>query len=362
MVMNRFLIIANVCLILAGIGFAYGAGSYVVSATDGLNDVAGVVLNDNGSAFTLGRPFFFASSARIGTTSPQIVTVNGVQKVWIHHTFLGPNNLPVYGIAKYDLATGQLEALLPVPRFLISRLDVLNIFTSPNRTLNSKRNTNDIFSALLNPASGAPGARKSVFNNVTASDVVFGATISRDGKFSVESVQHLQSRMIQSRKVLSGGGAGLANVLSTDVVGYSPTITDTLGTAAPAAALHASATFRLLAYRVFRNFGTANQQSQILTQQLDDTTGQAIGTPKPLTNFVKAPQFGPQSTHSVALAQDGSFILYTVNSSACKKEIMVIQRLGASGNKVGPPKTLFGCTQLSTIPIGLFGMDVVKLP
>jgi hypothetical protein len=365
--MDRFIKILIISLVLSGIGTVHASGTYILTATDGQNVVAGVMLTDTGTTFTIGRPFLFISSAKIGTTSPQIVTVNGVQKVWIHHTFLSSANLPVYGIAKFDLTTGQLEALIPVPGFLISRLDILNIFADSDRSLTSKKNTNDVFSALLNPSSGIPGARKSVFNNVPPSDVVFGATISRDGKLSVQSVQHTEgsniTRVIQAKKVLNGGGSGSPSGISSNVVGYSPAITDALGTSAPGGTpSHTSSTFRLLAYRVFRNFGTANQQSQILIQQVNDVTGFPIGAARALTNFVKAPQFGLESSHSIAFAQDGTFILYTTFNSGCQKNILIAQRLNASGNKAGPSQVLAGCNQLASNPLGLYGMDIVKLP
>jgi hypothetical protein len=332
------------------IGLAYAGGEYVVTYTNGRNDVGFFDLFDDGTTFQAGQRFFFTSSARIGTTSPKITYENG-WKVRIHHTFAASNALPVYGIAKFNRQTGLEPPLLPVPAFVIGRFDVLNLFTG--RTLNSKRNTNDISSALLDPTTGAPRAGKSVFNNVNAGDIVFGATISRDGQAAVQGLAKLQGpalvNQIRTRTVLDGRGTGTSNVISSGVVAYTPTITNR----------SASGAFRLLAYRVFRNIGTPTQQSQILTQQLNEATLQPIGVAKQFTNFAKALQFGPETAHSVALAQDGRFIIYTRYNSACKKEIMVIQRLGPrTGNKIGPPKVLFGCGSLANIPVGYYGIDV----
>lgn len=356
---KRFLTLISLCFTLLITGAAYCAGEhYVVSYTNGRNDVGFFDLIDNGTTFQRGQRSFFTSSARIGTTSPEIICEGGEGvdlcefKVKIHHTFAASNGLPIYGIAKFHWRTGQLEPpLVPVTAFGIGRFDVLNIFTG--RILNSKRNTNDISSALLNPTTGAPGARKSVFNNVNAGDVVFGATISRDGRAAVQGLAKLQGpafvNQIRTRTVLDGGGTGTPNVISSGVATYTPSITTR----------RALGAFRLLAYRVFRNIGTPTQQSQILTQQLNETTLQPIGVAKQFTNFANAPQFGPETTHSVALAEDGRFMIYTRYNPACKKQIMVIQRLGPrTGNKIGPPKILFGCSSLANIPVGYYGIDV----
>lgn len=358
MTANRFLTIITLCFTLLSIGPAYAQNdfSYVVTYTNGRNDVGFFRLQVNGTTFKAGPRFFFTSSARIGTTSPQLFGTYRDANVWVHHTFAGPNNEPIYGIAKFDFYTGQLLQLVPFPEFLIQRFDVLNIIEQcctflhprqfPDRTLFSNRNTNDIFSARLNPVT-VPGATQFVFNNANDRDVVFGAAISRDGRAAVQGLRKLRGsafvNQILTRKVLDGGGTGPLNVISSGVAAYSPTISNT----------------RLLAYRIFQNFGKANQQSQILTQRLNNRTLQPIGAAKQITNFARAPRFGRETAHSVALAETGDFMIYTLYNSACKKEIMYIQPLDPNtGNKIGPPKILKGCNSLANIPVGYYGIDL----
>jgi hypothetical protein len=355
MTTKRFLTAISFCFTILGIGHAYAADdTYVVSYTNGRNDVGFFNLVDNGTTFQAGQRFFFTSSARIGTTSPKIdYIVNHGWEIRIYHTFAASNGLPIYGIAKFVWETGQLEPpLLPVPALMIGRFDVLNIFT--DRTLISKRNTNDISSAFVDRTTGAPAARKSVFSNVNFRDFVFGATISRDGRAAAQCLAKLQGstfvNQIRTRKILEGGGIGTPYVIPSDVPAYTPTITNTN---------YLGVQTRLLAYRVFRNFGTPTQQSRILTQQLNGTTLQPIEAVKQFTNFAKAPQFVPETAHSVVLGQNGRFIIYTSYNSACKKQIMFIQRLRTNtGDKIGPPQVLFGCGSLVNIPVGYYGIDV----
>src|SRR5262245_20889309 len=177
MITIRFLAKIFLVLLILNTGTAFADGTYVVTYTNGRNDVGFFQLTDSGTTFTAGTRFFVTTNTRIGTTSPRLINLNGVSQVWVHHTFTGSGILPVYGIAKFVLQTGQLVRLQPVPNFLIQRFDVLNI-TGPccfgsgqARTLNSKRGTLDISTALLNANTGVPGARKIVFNNAETGDV-----------------------------------------------------------------------------------------------------------------------------------------------------------------------------------------------
>src|SRR5262245_52569721 len=112
--MNTIRFPAKIVLVLLILyaGTAFADGTYIVSYTNGRNDVGFFQLTDNGTTFTAGTRFFVTGNTRIGTTSPQLIKVNGVSQVWVHHTFMGSGLLPVYGIAKF-LQTGQLVRLQP---------------------------------------------------------------------------------------------------------------------------------------------------------------------------------------------------------------------------------------------------------
>lgn len=351
------------------------SGNYVLSTTNGRKDVGYSKITDTGTQITSSNLISFTSTGNIGTTSPYLLGSN----MQIHHTFFNGTKV-VYGVAVFDFATSQLAQLIPVLPFKLVRFDILKVFgtsavtptalnTTPARTLYT-RTAKDTNSALLN-ASGIPaGGKKPIFVN-PVSDALFGVSIAKDGDFAVQTLGRVQGGIqiteIQTKKVVSGGGSGAP--IKFSVSGgfpYSPTISNALGTSAPGNAGKSAATFRWIAYRLIRNFGQSTEQSQVQLQQIDDT-GNKVGNALPLGNFAAAPPFSvfpgqPEAYPSVVLAPDASFVVYTAYAASCKKEIMVAQRINPlTGVKIGPKKTLFGCNKLANIPIGFFGIDLIKL-
>jgi hypothetical protein len=65
---------------------------------------------------------------------------------------------------------------------------------------------------------------------------------------------------------------------------------------------------------------------------------------------------------SVAMDPKGRFIVYAGFSPACKKLLMKFQRLNPlTGGKIGGPKVLVGCPDVSTSSTGVYGLNVINL-
>jgi hypothetical protein len=368
--MNNKIVLSFTILCMIAVGFesvVEAIGDYAFTYTNGSNQVAFRVIRDTGKAFQLRQGGIFTSSTPIGTTSPRLVTEGGVRKVWVYHTFRNPaTGRAVYGIAKFNLSTGQLEAALPVPNFAITGFHPLVVFSAGTQSRSMSTRSLDLITAILKPT-GPPGPKKIAIINRNAQDALTSAEVPRDGQWIFQTVQKMQGTtifsQIQARKLVAGRGTGTLKSLSDNVTVYSLAASNAIETTS-AGGSKPAALVRYLAGRVFRNLGTSNQQSQILVQQLDNATGNAIGQPKPFTNFQLA-LIGPaESLPSVAVAEDGSFILYTIWSNACSKQILVARRLNPrTGTPVGPQKILVNCNGLTNIAIpGFYGIDIVRLP
>lgn len=355
------------CVIAVGFESVVEAiGDYAFTYTNGQNHVAFQVIRDTGTAFQLRQGGFFTSSTPIGTTSPRLVTESGVQKVWVYHTFSNPvTRRSVYGIAKFNLSTGQLETTVPVPNFSITGFYPLVVFSDGTQTRSMSTRTNDLITAILSQ-SGPPGPKKNAIIN-DAQNALVTAEVPRDGAWIFQSVQKGQGttlvRQIQARKLVAGGGSGAVKSFSDNVTVYSLNASNAIETSF-AGGSKPAALVRWLAGRVFRNLGLSNQQSQIRVQQLDDATGNPIGQPRPFTNFQLALNGLAESFPSVAMAEDGSFIIYTLWNSACSKQILVVRRFNPrTGNPVGPQKILVNCSGLTNIAVpGFYGIDIVRIP
>jgi hypothetical protein len=233
----------------------------------------------------------------------------------------------------------------------------------PNRLLTvGPRNAvagNDYLSYVLNGDGSLTGAKNIIFSNPNNKGAL-GSSVSRDGSMAVELSATSALWTLVTRKLKNGVPAGAPISWTVPSYnGYSPDITNAIEENSGIAGVSAQK-IRYLVYRVFRNVGTASQQSQIVIQKIDDAKGKPIGAPIPLTQFKNAFQAGAESVQSLALSPDGKLLLFTEYSGACKK--MILKAASLSGNKFAKaPVVVAGCAGLASTPFGFLGLDIMRL-
>jgi hypothetical protein len=332
------------------------ATDYIISFTDGSNRVGYFVLKSNGASITALKPVSFKANARIGTTTPYKLN----NDVLVHHTSTTANGKPIYAVAVFDFLGSTLKQNLSFQNFGIFGFYPLKVYGIQPRTMYAKT-ANDTSSALLSGSGTPAGAKKPIFNNPTASDLLFGADVSKDGNWAVQTVSKeqgfLRQNQIHIRRVSNGGGTGAVGVVTISHRTYSPSLSGPIPTSgAP------NTIFRWLGFRVFVNQTLFDQDSAVYIGKIDDKIGRLFGPLKLVSSVLPAPQSSAESFPSVLVSPDGTFVIYTAYNNSCKKQILILQRINPqTGDKVGPQKTLIGCGQLTNIAIGLYGIDILRI-
>ena len=118
---------------------------------------------------------------------------------------------------------------------------------------------------------------------------------------------------------------------------------------------------RFVLYRLIRLSG-GSFQSQVYLRVVDD----ASGKPGPLRNIApraKTVQPTAEAFQSVAIDPNKRFAVYSYSDPNCGGALVVrFQRLNpATGTKIGPPRSVIGCSQLKTTITGLYGLDIMNL-
>ncbi len=262
-------------------------------------------------------------------------------------TFL--NNLDGYSMQYSDVPSAGLkknnQQAEPLDR----------LFTAGTRNTTK---ANDYFSLAFN-AGGLPTGSKGVIFSNPNTKTTLGGSINRDGSMAVQLSATSSSWTLTTRKLKNGVPAGAPFSWTVPAYnGYSPDITNAIEVNAGAAGSSATTGYYLV-YRAFRNVGTTSQQSQILLQSLD-ASGHPIGSPTPITQFKNAFQASAETFQSLAISPNGKILLFAEYAS-CKKMILRWMRL-ANGAPSGAAKTAFGCSSVSQSPIGVVGMDIMRLP
>jgi hypothetical protein len=137
-----------------------------------------------------------------------------------------------------------------------------------------------------------------------------------------------------------------------DFQGYSQSLSNPIASA--------SSSIRYLAYRNFKEPGTANSKSQVVIRNVGAKTGLPKGKLRFITNFEKALNVEAEKFQSIAIAPDGEVILYTVWSNSCKKQILVARRL-VNGSTAGSPKVIVGCRILEQYEVGVYGISIAEV-
>ncbi len=201
----------------------------------------------------------------------------------------------------------------------------------------------DMRNIFVNPANRSPG---------TAAAAPDGGLMSQ---MTFTGLNHVGlDQKLKNNGDLAGPPSQWLNV--NDFQGYSQSLSNPVdspnrGTAAP------KANTRYLAYRNFRQPGTANSQSQVVIQNVGAVTGQLQGPPRAITNFAKALNVDAEKFQSIAISPDGRLILYSAWNGDCKKQVLVARSL-TNGSVVGKPKVVVGCKQLEEYPVGVYGINI----
>jgi hypothetical protein len=122
---------------------------------------------------------------------------------------------------------------------------------------------------------------------------------------------------------------------------------------------------RLAAYSVMVQNGSAFTKG--IYTQMFDSKGEAL-TPRGPARLIQP--FAPTSLNlvaaerlfrNVAIADDGSFVVYATNNPACNKLTVWFQKLNpVSGAKFGPRKALVDCAAVSASTLGAHAVDVIQ--
>jgi hypothetical protein len=212
--------------------------------------------------------------------------------------------------------------------------------------------------AYTNVHSNNPAPKRNIFGN-PANRFPGSAAISPDGGLASQMTFSGSNHEGWNRKLNNGNldGSPTEWLNVNNFQGYSQSLSNpiqsTNRTTAPKAGT------RYLAYRNFRQ-GTPVNQSQILIQNVDATTGQPQGRARAITNFAKALNVDAEKFQSIALSPNGSLILYTVWNDECKKQILVARNL-VNGSSSGKAKAIVGCKQLETYSLGVYGINIAPV-
>jgi hypothetical protein len=158
----------------------------------------------------------------------------------------------------------------------------------------------------------------------------------------------------QTKLTIPGGNS--VNVVS----GYLLT-DDSGGTSPGAAGISSSPAFLL--YRVQKQQGSKTLSS-ILLQLLNqnNNTFTQMGGPKTISPFSETKTPGPEFVHSVALASNRQFVIFTSFSNACGKEVLKYQKINPNtGAKIGAPVELLECSDFSNSLFGAYAVDILAL-
>lgn len=81
-----------------------------------------------------------------------------------------------------------------------------------------------------------------------------------------------------------------------------------------------------------------------------------------ISNFAPTLQFGTLVYQVVAIDPKGRFVLYAKFNPGCKKNQLNFQRINPlTGAKIGGPKVLVNCVDVSASTTGVYGLDVINL-
>jgi hypothetical protein len=235
-------------------------------------------------------------------------------------------------------------------------------FDNPQRCVfisdtNAPAARNDYVVYKLDAEDQPTSAKKVIFSN-PSSKTALGASAAPDGGMAVQLIADSKSWTMSTRRLKNGIPIAAPSSWTVPAYsGYSPDISNAIDINTGSAGASA-ARIRYLVFRTFRNVSTTSQQSQIMIQTIDDATGKPLNDPTPVTNFAKAFQAGAEAIQSIAIAPDAKFMLFTVYSDACKKQILKQVNL-VNGEVAGGAKTIANCSGLAASPAGIVGVDIM---
>lgn len=166
--------------------------------------------------------------------------------------------------------------------------------------------------------------------------------------------------------VLVPGSAGQTKLTipggnSVKVVSAYLLTDDSGGTSPGAAGISVSPAF--LVYRIQKQQGSKTTSSilmQLLNQNNNSFT--QMGGPKTISPFSETKTPGPEFVHSVALASNRQFVIFTSFSNSCGKEVVKFQKINPNtGAKIGAPIELLECSDFSNSLFGAYAVDILAL-
>jgi hypothetical protein len=87
-----------------------------------------------------------------------------------------------------------------------------------------------------------------------------------------------------------------------------------------------------------------------------------MGGPKTISPFAETKTPGPEFVHSVALASNRQFVIFTAFSNSCGKEVVKFQKINpTTGAKIGAPIELLECSDFSNSFFGAYAVDILAV-
>ncbi len=84
--------------------------------------------------------------------------------------------------------------------------------------------------------------------------------------------------------------------------------------------------------------------------------------PKTISPFSETKTPGPELVHSVALASNRQFVIFTSFSKTCGKETLKFQQINPNtGAKIGAPIELLDCNDFSASLFGAYAIDILAI-
>lgn len=114
-------------------------------------------------------------------------------------------------------------------------------------------------------------------------------------------------------------------------------------------------------YREYQHIGQPNMTSQVKIQKLYADSFLPIGTPKVFTPPLPSLFPAQEQAQSVAMEPQGSFLIYTQYSPACRKNLLNARKINPDGSPSGAPKLLTPCPSLANSPYGVKALNVIDI-
>lgn len=374
-------ILILVSLVLFTTGFAFLQNErYLLSWTDGSKLVLNEITKTSIGGFQFRNIADIPTDKRIGNTAVITNLVNQAHSnTYLYYNYVGPDNNQLLSKMTVSPSGQVLGDKLQTFKPGRSPYHVLQIWETEagKRYLYLFKGT-DFINVSLNASGDTAGPRKIIFNN-PPNEVPLGGSIStasaavqanelsgvEGSEVDDDDDDHGVDRVLIDPPSLQ---VSPPTELPPSILGYTETFEKIHGVEVnktPFVVVGAGSSAqgnRILVTQAIRNLGAANQQSRIKTLVIDEN-GNPVGTPKSIVNPVSAPNAQAQSFQPLAIAPNGTFLVYTQFSAACRRQVIKIIRLNPNtGSKMGGAREVQGCSRSSANTVGSYGLNLWELP